>query len=808
MKIKSLEINNFKLFDRKFDKVNNISKADIVLLNGPNGYGKTSIFDAIEFALTGKIKRINKYSDELGVKKTEAYDKKILIADETKESYIRLCLQDMNCEMEMQITYNPQKLNSNNKASKENNPYKIFEKFERKLIVDGQEIIETDKQNQILKEYQLDQICEIFDKCCFISQDEHLGFLKEANKEKATKLEFLFEIPLEQQKELERVDKLINQLKNKNTKNDLGYLTKVENEKIELKDEIKSLNEVIENVDKQKEIKMSYKNLFPGKSIYWDAERMDLDGKKYDEAMEAIEKLIFFSKYQEICLNYLINKPYKDIIKAFNGSESIIYESNILEYTYRYYPLVKDEKIIEEKYSTQQKYEILKENIYKREFQKINWNFVADENLLDKNAVSMIKEKMEQVIRIERMQGVVSKAVTSITDTRMSLIKKYNDAIEQDLMEDNTCPLCGASYMNKRELDEKIKTETDVLQALCDDSSKEIKEIKDGIYTTYFSILLVDIENKLKDMVSESIYKKLQEVKKNKSNINNTKNLLKKISIELPEIYQEDVAEVDRGYQSLIQNIKEKLRAVPEEIESQLISKDFDHEYERYYDKNEIKFRNITSEELCLKENYVKSSFYIASIKTLNEKIRDLKIRTDRLEELTRMYDGLCKYQEAMQKGIREYKKKIIHDIEPLLYVYTAKILQQKFNGKSIFISTDEDMKNIQFINSVDDNQDILYNMSSGQLATVSLSFLLCMNQVYTDKVLPILLIDDPIQTIDDVNMVGLVDILRYEFDDRQIFISTHEQKFEWFLKYKYEKAEKEIKSFNMKNLLLQVDNQ
>lgn len=55
-----------------------------------------------------------------------------------------------------------------------------------------------------------------------------------------------------------------------------------------------------------------------------------------------------------------------------------------------------------------------------------------------------------------------------------------------------------------------------------------------------------------------------------------------------------------------------------------------------------------------------------------------------------------------------------------------------------------------------------------------------------------------------NVNMVGLVDILRFEFGDAQTFISTHEQKFEWYLKYKYAKAEKEIASYNMKDLILQ----
>lgn len=123
---------------------------------------------------------------------------------------------------------------------------------------------------------------------------------------------------------------------------------------------------------------------------------------------------------------------------------------------------------------------------------------------------------------------------------------------------------------------------------------------------------------------------------------------------------------------------------------------------------------------------------------------------------------------------------------------------------KSIYISTNEAVDSIQFVNSMKDRQDILYSMSSGQLSAVAISFLLCMNQVYgKHNPCSVLLIDDPVQTIDDVNMVGLVDLLRYEFEDRQIFISTHEQTFEWFLRYRYSKANKAVKIFNMKEIML-----
>ena len=179
-----------------------------------------------------------------------------------------------------------------------------------------------------------------------------------------------------------------------------------------------------------------------------------------------------------------------------------------------------------------------------------------------------------------------------------------------------------------------------------------------------------------------------------------------------------------------------------------------------------------------------------------------------RLKTLQGIYSELCNYRDAIDGGIKKYKASIVHDIEPLLHVYTAKILQQKFNGKSVFIMLDDEMKNMQIVNSASDKEDVLYNMSSGQLAAVSIAFLLCMNQTYAQKQsFPILLIDDPVQTIDDVNMVGLVDLLRFEFENTQIFISTHEQKFEWYLKYKYEKADKKVRSFNMKEILLQQEN-
>ena len=60
--INRLEISNFKLIADK--KTIDFSKCDLVVLDGPNGFGKTTIFDAVELILTGKINRIKNTADK------------------------------------------------------------------------------------------------------------------------------------------------------------------------------------------------------------------------------------------------------------------------------------------------------------------------------------------------------------------------------------------------------------------------------------------------------------------------------------------------------------------------------------------------------------------------------------------------------------------------------------------------------------------------------------------------------------------------------------------------------------------------
>ena len=803
MKIQKIEAENFKLFTTKFHDIQNMETADVVLFNGPNGYGKTSVFDVIEFCFTGEIKRIKKYSEELDIAKNEAFDNKILIADKKKSAYVKVYFEDQGKNVEIGYFYTPPK-NTKKTASKENNPHKIFECFERKILCDGQEV---GVQEQFLKDLGLNDAGEVFDKCCFLSQDEHLQFLKEAKKSKVKSLSFLFEIPEKWDSEEKKVEGLLETLSNTRKRKDRSDLKRIEAQEIELQNQIeilqKCVTEIVDGTAANGQI--AYQKIFGGKNIFWDQENVSFDEETYKKSQKEIEELLYFSEHSEECKKFLFNAPYRNLIKPFDGSWEIACSEHLLEFSFRFYSLLKQEDELETRYLKEKKYKTALKSVEERKYEVLNWDFFKDENLLEGTEVQQIRGQLDIMRTLKTTMSVLEETLKSLQDTRMSLVRYTDVMIQHEAISDSVCPLCGASYVDRDELLKRIEAETKVLDALSDTSAVQMKNIVEKLYTDYFEKLEIEIQKRLKNTISDDLYQKLQEVKKDRLKILNTEHLLNRIGLYLPETYQDESEKIKSGYTILLEKLEDNLKKIEDDVKLQLIDRRFSEAFDRFYDKDETKFLAVSNDILNQKKEYIKSVYYNFNKRELEEKKTELEKTRNRKAHLENVINELERYQKALKEGVQAYKKKIVCDIEPLLYVYTAKILQQKFNGKSIFISTDDQIQNIQLVNSLADGQDILYSMSSGQLSAVALSFLLCMNRVYgKQSVCSLLLIDDPVQTIDDVNMVGFVDLLRYEFADRQIFISTHEQKFEWFLRYRYVKADRNVKIFNMKDLMLQ----
>ena len=335
MRIREIEAENFKLFSTNFHEVNKIEESDLVVFNGPNGYGKTSVFDIIEFCLTGTIKRIEKYSEELAIKKTEAFENKILISDETKEAYVKILFDNDGRCIEIKYTYSPGKSKKRG-SSKENNPHTIFECFDREIVCDGEKI-NINNHEQFLSEIQFGDIKEIFDKCCFLSQDEHLQFLKAAKKSKAEGLNFLLDIPSEWEKEQEKVKEKIDILSN--VRKSTSYISRLSNRKNEENQELEAFNKML--LESQEDTQTTYHKLFVNKDFIWDREQFAMDETIYKKSVNEIDTLIYFSEHKQECTNYHWNLPYQDLVKEYSGDKFISFEEYPLEYAYRFINLLK-----------------------------------------------------------------------------------------------------------------------------------------------------------------------------------------------------------------------------------------------------------------------------------------------------------------------------------------------------------------------------------------------------------------------------------------------------------------------------------
>ena len=106
------------------------------------------------------------------------------------------------------------------------------------------------------------------------------------------------------------------------------------------------------------------------------------------------------------------------------------------------------------------------------------------------------------------------------------------------------------------------------------------------------------------------------------------------------------------------------------------------------------------------------------------------------------------------------------------------------------------------YIKPTNRDQEVTYTLSSGQLSATVISFMLVLNKVFNQSKFGTLLIDDPLQSLDEINSHSRVEVLKYNFSEQQIIISTHEDRYSKFIKYKYGKFNLYSRSIRMKELI------
>lgn len=367
-----------------------------------------------------------------------------------------------------------------------------------------------------------------------------------------------------------------------------------------------------------------------------------------------------------------------------------------------------------------------------------------------------------------------------------------------------TCPYCNYDYQNADLLEEAYNSLSIQIENSKATEARKADELKEKLK----GLTIEDTElinSILGGMTDESILKSQEELLQ-LERILKDENKIQDL-VKIKKMIKDDSLWHDLDNKMKIVEIKGIVAASTTEYKNA----DFDkllteYDFVKLYDSHETilhlkQDKLLDSKVVDSKIAYVENKFVVAqNEECMNERkeLRGLLTRKKKLENLRKQFDDLKKVYES---SINDYKNSIIKKLRLPLLIYTGKILQDYQNGLGVFINRDE----MRFVSNIDSKLDILNTFSSGQLSGFILSFLFAMNKQYIvegNDDIGFVLIDDPVQTMDDINIASFIEVLRNDFSNKQIILSTHETDKENYILYKFLKYNLKGRSFNVKEKL------
>lgn len=519
MKINKITIDGFRAYETKqeFDFTNDKGEpSNLVLIFAPNGFGKTSFFDGVEWSFTGEIERLKSYlKNNPKAKALLSHEKNtrgfatIDIDFDNNKALKRATLpvKNSNNDYNKGICKNSEEELTNSEFIGKINKYLLFnEKSEKSKS--NEEKFEKNKFIKDMRKYILSQdlIGEFLRTTRPTDRFEDLKFFWDYNEDSSF---------------YEKIDEKFNEFeksfenKKKDYKNKKKELNKYKKEILEngsLKDKVDSFNFFI-NKNKIKEL-----DPLILKSNDFDKFKNDynLQKTKIESIVDKIEveKESILSLTNELPLYNKNKKRLNKTIKAQEINKKTIYACE------RFKTITSEQKELSSSHSSLLKINTLYK-YYKRYQNKINFLEILKEDIkknIDKCKASEV-EKNIVIEKIEEIKNINSK------------LKNYPSILEniKNLQKNNIL----FEFANK-----KIYKDINYLKSL-----KEIFE----------NILSIDISNY--DFIKEDIKKDIKELKKINSEKINKKKEIVEIRVDLKKFLN-----VDKNYKKLVDDSVEYIQ--------------------------------------------------------------------------------------------------------------------------------------------------------------------------------------------------------------------------------------------------------
>ena len=798
-KIKSVRLKNFKCFDSsKYYEFSLDDTKNPIILTGPNGFGKTTFFDAIELIFSNKITRFNE-SIEKG---NTDLQKNVLLNEADSDGFITCTL------------INNQRDCLSLLARIDHGMHKVAypESITYGLIHDN---VPTEDLDECIAEYsdwrrsitEFDEIKyskENFAVYYYVSQAESVHFLKQSITQRKDAMNALLD--------LGDVDSWITFLQEKL----IGKTTSSSG--VAINDEIKSLDvKINEDIEQLKLIgtidatqeKQEFIRILQAEKMdsipLWDIEKLeDVDITELEKGIRDIDRISYLVKDYDDYRNHQWNKKLENAMTT--GTDDYILSREYVE----------NEKIDIDriKQSIETKNRIIEIYNYSAFLRQKD----IDPREYSAEGMTKLKQLSPECVLfdIDEVGGECSKLIEMSKElsSKQIVIKKLESA-RAELRDANDelnkigdkCPYCGHSYGDSIKLKEAYEAAHTLLK---EENGEElntynalIKQINEIIKESRTAL-----NKELGDLDEAGIAHILNEVKKlssfvsDKKRVENVEMLIPFVKVEKAF---EDMREAEQKVELQRIFIAAKKAFTNEDFTNNLRSYDYDGLYSEYPEIDWTKQESFRKQKnVDSKKSYIKAAINSKKNQKASEINTRIRVNIKKWQQLKIVRDDLKNIQKIYSDAIESYKNQILKRLRVPLLIYTGKILQDYQNGLGVFISKDE----MRFVTNGDVKHDILNTFSSGQLSGFVLAFLFSMNKQYvkdSEDDLGFILIDDPVQTMDDINISSMIEVLRNDFEDRQIILSTHEADKENYILYKFFKYNRIGQSFNVKDQLYSV---
>lgn len=758
IRIKNIEIQNFKIYKNQlFDFEDN----GLVVLDGPNGFGKTSLYDALELLFTGKIRRYEKATAILNDKREKRNENPFYHSDGDGSPMV----------IKAQIQFNGvehiiARKNLNIEETKiDFSLFKLHKLNHFDEAIDESNLVSENYLKTILGEnYQND-----FQFVNYVEQEETFYYLKSSEKEKKEGISYLFNTS-NFDYEIERINTVHNKIANL-LNGEIGL-----NKRIGKSEEtIAILEESFKPVEG-----VNYEKLFKNKDFIWDKEEIDFNSISYNEIFGNEEGTVFklekFIKDKNNFLAEIKNSKINEIINNENLVESLIKYDNFRD---------SEEEILV------QKNIVNAFNEFKIKFESFQIDEILIESydlpelVLSKFQGNEIVDTYVSKLRILKVylsnSNQSSKIIANLITTKNKLeihLTEYHDKIKKD----GVCPFCGNDWITSIDLIQNIEKQKNDFEQLNIDIDQTLKENVESFIQFTKDSLLEEVQRILSDFLYKPEYFKddfFDIASKRKLTL--LKLDLIDFGVEYTKFLSNDVKfEYEEKIEFFIEALKFKL----EEYNAAVIESFYKEYYSHYFDSKIDALEGVSLEMIENKKKYIEWSYSLFQSGLLKSKKEELSLLKEKREKLSIPFENIKSVLSVMNGSLSWYNSQLIKDIEVLFHIYSGRIVQDFQGGLGLFIINRGDK--VKFVTTPDKTYDAVFSMSTGQLSALVLSFTLALNKKYS--ISKLLLIDDPVQSMDDINTAGFVEVLRNDFSDRQIVFSTHENSMSTYLRYKFKK--------------------